>query len=89
MDRREHWVGKNVKPELARLNGEIQKLNRDYMTAQMEFDKERVFYPDANSTLRITYGTVKGYTSKPDSIFNLYPGFINLWPEAFKRINYW
>jgi len=54
----------NVRPELGRLNEEIQKLNREYMSAQMEFDKERVFYPDANSTLRVTYGTVKGYFSR-------------------------
>jgi hypothetical protein len=31
------------------------------MRGQMEFDKEMEFYPDANSTLRITYGKVKGY----------------------------
>jgi hypothetical protein len=60
-----------VRPELQRLNGEIQKLNRDYMTAQMEFDRERMFYPDANSTLRLTYGTVKGYYSK-DAVYYTY-----------------
>ncbi|MDP3435896.1 MAG: S46 family peptidase, partial [Bacteroidales bacterium] len=32
-----------------------------YMRGQMEFNKTGVFYPDANSTLRITYGAVKGY----------------------------
>ena len=31
------------------------------MRGLMEFDKEKVFYPDANSTLRIAYGKVKGY----------------------------
>lgn len=62
------FLAANVRPELARLNGEIQKLNRDYMTAQMEFDKEKVFYPDANLTLRVTYGTVKGYVSK-DAVY--------------------
>jgi hypothetical protein len=34
------------------------------MAAQMEFDKEKVFYPDANLTLRVTYGQVKGYKAK-------------------------
>jgi hypothetical protein len=42
------------------------------MTAQMEYDKTRVFYPDANSTLRITYGTVKGYDSKDAVYFKPY-----------------
>ncbi|MEI6047653.1 MAG: S46 family peptidase [Bacteroidota bacterium] len=66
------FLAGNVKPELTRLNTEIQKLNRDYMEAQMEFDKERVFYPDANSTLRLTYGTVKGYFSKDAVYFTPY-----------------
>lgn len=30
------------------------------MKAQMQLDKEKMFYPDANLTLRITYGEVKG-----------------------------
>ncbi len=66
------FLAANVRPELARLNREIQKLNSAYMTAQMEFDKEKVFYPDANSTLRITYGTVKGYFSKDAVYFTPY-----------------
>jgi len=66
------FMAVNVRPELGRLNEEIMKLNMDYMTAQMEFDKKRVFYPDANSTLRITYGTVKGYFSKDAVYFTHY-----------------
>jgi hypothetical protein len=27
----------------------------------MEMDKDRVFYPDANSTLRLSYGKVEPY----------------------------
>ena len=50
----------------------LQRLNRDYMSAQMEYDKERVFYPDANSTLRVTYGTVKGYFPKDAVYFKYY-----------------
>ncbi len=38
------------------------------MKGQMEFDKQKDFYPDANSTLRITYGKVKGY-SPSDGIY--------------------
>jgi len=62
------YMSKNVRGELARLNSEIQSLNKLYMTAQMEFDKERVFYPDANFTLRVTYGKVSGYKSK-DAVY--------------------
>ena len=34
------------------------------MTLQMEYDSARVFYPDANSTLRVSFGSVKGYESE-------------------------
>ena len=37
-------------------------LQRLYMAAQMEMQKDKRFYPDANSTLRIAYGNVKGYS---------------------------
>ena len=33
------------------------------MALQMEYNKDQVLYPDANSTLRIAYGTVSGYRS--------------------------
>jgi hypothetical protein len=62
------FLNTNVRPELKQFNEEIQKLNKDYLTAQMEFDKERVFYPDANLTLRLTYGNVKGYYPK-DAVY--------------------
>lgn len=50
-----------VKPRFDEINRQLTLLYRTYMRGQMEFDKEREFYPDANSTLRITYGKVKGY----------------------------
>jgi hypothetical protein len=66
------FIAANVRNELMRLNSEVQNLNRLYMTAQMEFDKERVFYPDANSTLRVAYGQVKGYRSRDAVYFTHY-----------------
>jgi hypothetical protein len=57
-----------IRPELNRINEEIRKLHKKYITAQMEFDKDRTFYPDANSTLRVTYGQVKGYYAR-DGVF--------------------
>ena len=34
------------------------------MAALMEVFPERTFHPDANGTLRVTYGKVKGYTPR-------------------------
>lgn len=50
-----------VAKKLNEIQARINKLNRAYMQAQMEVFKEKKFYPDANSTLRVTYGNVKGY----------------------------
>jgi hypothetical protein len=62
------FLTEKVKPELGRIGGEIQKLNVDYMSAQMEYDKDKVFYPDANSSLRVTFGNIMGYSSK-DAVY--------------------
>ena len=39
----------------------VEKWYKPYMQALREWDKERAFYPDANFTLRVAYGTVAGY----------------------------
>jgi hypothetical protein len=50
----------NIYPTQKRLGNESDRLMRDYMKAQMEMQKNRLFYPDANFTLRVAYGKVKG-----------------------------
>ena len=63
---------KEFKPYLDSINAEITLLYRKYMKGQMEYNEqtggEKVFYPDANSTLRIAYGSVKGY-SPSDAVY--------------------
>src|SRR5690606_39312967 len=46
--------------KVSSLQAEIDVLQKKYMAQQMETDKDRQFFPDANSTLRVTYGQVKG-----------------------------
>ncbi|MCX6333015.1 MAG: S46 family peptidase [Bacteroidia bacterium] len=67
-----NFISENVRGGLNRISSEVQKLNPLYMTAQMEFEKDRIFYPDANSTLRVAYGSVKGYYSKDAIYFKHY-----------------
>lgn len=59
---------KSIKPEYTRINNEITLLYRIYMKGQMEFSSDRTFYPDANSTLRIAYGKICGY-SPADAVY--------------------
>ena len=55
------WFTKDLRPVVMETNNELRLLYRDYMRGQMEFEKDKAFYPDANLTLRVAYGKVAGY----------------------------
>ena len=62
---------KNVLPKYDELNLKNIATQRTYMKAILElFPNDRIF-PDANSTLRVTYGKVKGY--KPNDAITYDP----------------
>lgn len=50
-----------LKPEKDRRDGVLNKLMGDYVNVKEKFLKKD-FIPDANSTLRLTYGYVRGYS---------------------------
>jgi len=52
---------KNVAPKFEEINLKNIALQRTYMKGIMEFFPNDRVFPDANSTLRVTYGKVKGY----------------------------
>ena len=66
------WYYNDIRPHLLSLSGEIQLANRDYMRGQMVYSRTqrqtKNFYPDANLTLRVAYGHIKGY-SPADAIY--------------------
>ena len=43
------------------INANIDRLRRIYMKGQMEMEPDKRFSPDANFTLRVTYGKVEGF----------------------------
>jgi hypothetical protein len=51
-----------IEPGLAQGQDLLPGLQRVYMKAQMEMQPEKLFYPDANSTLRVTFGNIAGFT---------------------------
>ena len=61
-------VQKSLNPSQAKIN----QLQRQYMQAQMVVFPERRFYPDANGTLRVTYGQVDGYRARDAVDFGFY-----------------
>jgi hypothetical protein len=58
----------NVRPNVAKINNEITELQRIFMRGQMEFHAEqnpdKMMYPDANFSLRVTYGKVGGFSPR-------------------------
>lgn len=54
--------------QMKAINNSIDSLQRIYMKAQMEMKPNDRFYPDANFTLRVTYGNVNGYSPK-DAVY--------------------
>ncbi len=62
----------SVTKKLSGIQARVNQLQRTYMKAQMEVMKEKKFYPDANSTLRVTYGKVKGYQPRDAVKFDFY-----------------
>ena len=51
----------SLKADVAGYSSRIALLNRDFMRGRMEYCTDDVFYPDANLTLRVSYGEVAGF----------------------------
>ncbi|MCX6304810.1 MAG: S46 family peptidase [Bacteroidetes bacterium] len=52
---------RDLVPGMTRITGQIDSLQRIYMAGLIEMQRQKVFYPDANSTLRIAFGKVDDY----------------------------
>lgn len=50
----------------------LSKGRRLFVAGVMEMDKDRKFYPDANSTMRLTYGTVGDYAPRDGVRYDYY-----------------
>jgi hypothetical protein len=60
---------KEVAPKFDEINLKNSALQLTYMKAQLELNKNARIFPDANSTLRVTYGKVKGYEPKDATLY--------------------
>ena len=60
------WYKNDILPNVKAISQELQLAYRDYMRGQMTYCRtQRIpksFYPDANLTLRVAYGHIKGYS---------------------------
>ncbi len=57
-----------IKGQFTYVNAKLDSLQRRFMKAQMEMEPAKRFYPDANFTLRVSYGNVNGFSPK-DAVY--------------------
>ena len=58
-----------VAPTYDKLQTRVEDLMRTYMQAQMDVFTDKKFFPDANSTMRVTYGKIEGYEPRDAVIY--------------------
>jgi hypothetical protein len=54
---------RQLQPEIVQMSSELERLRSLFTQAIHEKETEKTFYPDANFSMRVTYGTVKNYDS--------------------------
>ena len=55
------FYANDIQLDFLKLDTALQIMNRKYMGYQLQLNTKKHFYPDANSTLRISYGQVSSY----------------------------
>ncbi|MCZ8285270.1 MAG: S46 family peptidase, partial [Bacteroidia bacterium] len=66
------YYSTSVFPQFQYDEREINELQKLYIKGQQEVIKDKKFYPDANSTLRVAYGKVNSYEPKDGVKYNYY-----------------
>ena len=62
----------SVYPGLMRSDSKLAEGRKTYTAGLLEWKKGEPSYPDANFTMRLTYGSVKGYSPKDAVIYRYY-----------------
>lgn len=69
-------IFKELQNEISTLRLQLEKGMRLYVKGLREMYPQRKFYPEANSTMRITYGKISGYKSR-DAVYYNYVTYLN------------
>ncbi len=56
-----NFYREDINPPMSAINNDLSRMQRLYMKGQMLMEPEKRFSPDANFTLRVTYGKVQGF----------------------------
>lgn len=63
---------KSISVKTTPINIELNRLQRIYLATLRSVDKDRKFYPDGNSTLRVSYGNVNGMEPADGKHYNYF-----------------
>jgi hypothetical protein len=55
---------KELAPIMNDINSKLNRANRLFQSAMIEMNKDKMLTPDANATMRLTYGTVQSYVAR-------------------------
>ena len=61
-----------IRPSYNKQNTKLDSLYRDYVTGLKQMKEDKVFWPDANFTMRVAYGEVKGYNPRDAVVYRHY-----------------
>ena len=66
----------SINSEFEEKNEKITALQTEYMTALMKALPDERYFPDANGTLRVTYGQVRGYSPR-DAVYYKHVSYLD------------
>jgi hypothetical protein len=73
-----HNFEKNIQPKLVAMGKTKKELSKQYAKGLMEMKKGQLFYPDANSTMRTSYGQVLAYAPQDGVYYKHFTTFDGL-----------
>ncbi|QHL86241.1 serine protease [Nibribacter ruber] len=73
---------KDILPMYTKMTDDNTLLNRLFLQGLREMQKDKKFYPDANSTLRVAYGEIDGYKPSEDITYDYYTTLDGLMEKA-------
>ncbi|MCC7296776.1 MAG: S46 family peptidase [Bacteroidia bacterium] len=60
---------KDLKPKYDEINSKLDRANRLFLSAALQMDSQKAWAPDANATMRLTYGHIMNYEPR-DGVHN-------------------
>lgn len=59
-----------ISEDMGKSTGKVEKARRLFVAGLNEMNKDKPVYPDANSTMRLTYGVVNGYVPRDATYYD-------------------